>query len=97
MNDDLPDQLIEDFLLNLEKVIDRLESEYESENFSQIQRLGHALYGSGATHGFDEISEISGQLEEAAQHQETEDIKTLLDQLKQEYERIQDERVQETC
>lgn len=50
----------------------------EEDNFSELERVGHQLKGSGATFGFPDLSRFGAELESAAQRGDIVEIEMLL-------------------
>ncbi|MCC7431309.1 Hpt domain-containing protein [bacterium] len=81
---DLED-LVPGFLENRHNDIDLIKKLINEGNFSEIQRIGHSMKGSGGGYGFDEISVIGKYIEEASKEKDVnvilENIKNLADYL----------------
>ena len=58
--------LIPKFLDNRQKDINLIESALEKNDFDAIRMLGHSMKGAGGGYGFDGVTEIGKNLEEAA-------------------------------
>lgn len=63
--------LIPGFLENRHRDIVTLTSALAKDDFETIGRLGHSMRGVGTGYGFDYISEVGWQLEEAANTRQT--------------------------
>jgi HPt (histidine-containing phosphotransfer) domain-containing protein len=50
-------------------------------DFETVRILGHSMKGSGGTYGFDPITDIGRQLEQAALAKNADEIKTLIAEL----------------
>lgn len=74
--------LIPGFLENRKKDVEQMETHLETENFEEIERLGHSMKGSGAGYGFAGISEIGEFIEIAGKEKNVEDIKKRIEELK---------------
>ncbi|MFQ5771489.1 MAG: Hpt domain-containing protein [bacterium] len=70
---DLED-LTPEFLENRQKDIVEITRLVEVADFTEIQRLGHSMKGSGGGYGFEEISEIGKDLEEAAKRSDRDSV-----------------------
>ena len=73
--------LIPGFLANRDKDVKTLGEKLESGDFETIQMLGHSMKGSGASYGFEAITEIGRSLEQAAKERNFQEIKKLVDEL----------------
>lgn len=82
-------QLIPNFLKNREKDIKEVEDSLKRKDFETIERLGHSMKGSGSTYGFDGISELGQKIEASAKNGNSEEIKTVLLELKDYLNRIE--------
>lgn len=58
--------LVPGFLENRRSEIDIIRNSVANGDFSEIRRLGHGMKGAGAGYGFEVISEIGRNLEDAA-------------------------------
>ncbi len=72
----------------LPNYIRRRESDVESiallmgrKDFTEIGRLAHNMRGSGAAYGYPKITELGGQIEEAARIQDVDAITALAEEL----------------
>jgi len=81
VDSDLED-LVPGFLENRQRDVETIRALLQEGNLTEIQRLGHSMKGAGGGYGFDEITEIGKQLEEAAKAGETETVNRLTEQLK---------------
>ncbi|MFQ5750591.1 MAG: Hpt domain-containing protein [bacterium] len=70
---DLED-LTPEFLENRQRDIVEITRLVEVADFTEIQRLGHSMKGSGGGYGFEEISEIGKDLEEAAKRSDRDSV-----------------------
>ena len=77
---DLED-LIPMVLENRRRDIDDIKRLLREGNMGEIRRLGHSMKGSGGGYGFDEISEIGRDMEEAAKGGNMEEIEKLNNRL----------------
>ncbi len=84
---DLED-LIPGFLENRQADIVTLQKALTDSDFETIRVLGHSMKGAGGGYGFDEISEIGSQLEQAALEQDKEKILLNTEYLKKYLERV---------
>ncbi len=53
----------------------------EAGDFERVQRAGHAMYGSGAAYGLDQVSVIGDRLEQAALRKDRAAVDSLLGDL----------------
>ncbi|MEO0293076.1 MAG: Hpt domain-containing protein [candidate division WOR-3 bacterium] len=75
-------KLIPNFIENRERDIKTIESSLEKEDFKTIERIGHSIKGSGATYGFEKLSEVGGVIEESARNKDIVKIKNSLEEMK---------------
>ena len=73
---DLED-LVPEFLEHRHADIEAIPALLAEGNLAEVQRLGHSMKGSGGGYGFDEVTRIGGQIEEAAKVNDTEAIRQL--------------------
>ncbi|MCS7229682.1 MAG: Hpt domain-containing protein [Candidatus Kryptonium sp.] len=69
------------FIEIAEKKINDMKKALSEKNFSLIQIYSHQLKGSGSSFGFDEITEISAQIEQKCVNNSPDEIEKLIDQL----------------
>lgn len=81
--------LIPQFLENREEDIKKLEKLLKKSEFDQIRIIGHSLKGSGGGYGFDNLTEIGSQIEQAAELKNDHKIKNLINELKKYLENIE--------
>lgn len=67
--------LIPKFLDNRQKDINLIESALEKNDFEAIRILGHSMKGAGGGYGFNGVTEIGKNLEEAAKEEDTNKIR----------------------
>jgi HPt (histidine-containing phosphotransfer) domain-containing protein len=77
---DLED-LIPGFLENRKLDVEKLRAELESNNFINLQSIGHSIKGVGGGYGFDLMSELGAAIESAAKEQNSELAREKVDQL----------------
>ncbi len=75
------EELIPDYMENRHSDIKAIQDLLNVENYSEIQRLGHSMKGSGGGYGFDEITNIGRDLEQAAKNHDKNEITKLVDYL----------------
>ncbi|MBU2648335.1 Hpt domain-containing protein [bacterium] len=72
--------LIPGFLENRRKDIETVRERLAENDFETILLLGHSMKGNGAGYGFDELTEIGREMEQAARDKQPDAIrKTLAD------------------
>ncbi len=76
VDSDLED-LIPMFLENRHKDVEDIRKLLRDGIFDEIRRLAHSMKGSGGGYGFDEISEIGRDMEEAAKSRDRDQIESL--------------------
>lgn len=52
----------------------------ELENFSELEKVGHRLKGNASTFGFNDLSVIASELEEAAHTRDSQTLEKTLDE-----------------
>ena len=77
---DLED-LIPGFLENRKLDVEKLRAELESNDFINLQSIGHSIKGVGGGYGFDLMSELGAAIESAAKAQNAEQAREKIDQL----------------
>lgn len=70
---DLED-LIPDFILSMKKEVETIGGLISKNDLNEIQRIGHSLKGTGGSYGFNEITDIGKEMEEAAKNSDKEAI-----------------------
>jgi len=66
------------YLDNLQSRCQSLEKELELKNYKEISFIGHSIKGSGSSYGFDEISQLGFDIEQAAQKNDLSELKSLI-------------------
>lgn len=69
------------FLTIASEKLHLMEQAFSNKNFSLIQLYAHQLKGSGASFGFNEVTEIAGQIEEKCLQNSCEEVEGLLKKL----------------
>ena len=85
---DLED-LIPGFLENRARELESLRTALGDGQFQGIQSIGHSMKGVGGGYGFDGITEIGRDLENAAKAQDTDEIASLIEKYADYLERIE--------
>ncbi len=76
---EIPQYLIARYLVRRQEDFRRCKSLLEEKNFSELEKIGHQIKGSGPTFGFSELSEIGLNLEEEARKTDTDCIKKVIE------------------
>lgn len=77
------------FLDAISENIAELNDALSKDNFEQIARVGHNMKGSGGGYGFDKISIIGSQIEQAGKNRNKEPIPGLLSELSDYMQRVE--------
>ena len=85
---DLED-LIPGFLENRSKELKSLQEARDSRNYQTIQSIGHSMKGVGGGYGFDGITEMGKDLEDAAKAQDLDGITALIEKYGDYLDRIE--------
>mgnify|MGYP005716502431 CR=1 FL=1 len=80
IDEDLED-LVPDFIENRHNDVVTIGNCIETADFAELKRLGHILKGAGSGYGFDEISAIGTEMENAADGEELMMLQQLRDRL----------------
>ncbi|HEX9652649.1 MAG TPA: Hpt domain-containing protein [bacterium] len=75
------EELIPMFIENRYTDIDEINRLITIGNFSEVQRLGHSMKGSGGGYGFDEITNIGSEMELAAKRGDRIELERLNERL----------------
>jgi len=62
---------------NLAERFTNFQKAIKSSDFTEIGFIGHSMKGSGASYGFQEISELGSEIEESAKNRELPNLKQL--------------------
>lgn len=87
VDEDLED-LIPGFLENRQADIVALKKALTNDDFESIRVLGHSMKGAGGGYGFDEISEIGSQIEEASKVKDAAKVLHYTERLKDYLDRV---------
>jgi len=82
-------QLIPGYLEERQNDIRKIEDAVKAQDYETVRMLGHTLKGSGGGYGFDPISEIGLELENAAQEENCEDIDKYINKLSDYIEHVE--------
>jgi HPt (histidine-containing phosphotransfer) domain-containing protein len=85
---DLED-LIPGYMKNRHKDIQQMRAHIDTGNFDAIRRIGHSMKGSGGGYGFDRITEIGANLEDAALENDIEAITLAIKSLSEYIEQVE--------
>jgi HPt (histidine-containing phosphotransfer) domain-containing protein len=77
------EELIPMFIDNRYQDIEQINQLLSAGDFSEVQRLGHSMKGSGGGYGFDEITNIGSRMELAAIRGDRKEVEQLNKQLAQ--------------
>ena len=80
-------EIIDDYLANIKEQIKTLAEKLKSGSFEDIYTIGHQFKGSGASYGFESISEFGAKVELAAKAGDTHSLESLVQELSAELER----------
>ena len=85
---DLED-LIPGFLKNRTLEVEKLRSEIDKNNFENIASMGHSIKGVGGGYGFELMSELGANIEDAAKQSNVEAIRENIDRLDDYLKRVE--------
>ena len=74
-------QLVPGFLDNRRRDVDKLQALLDTRAFREIQLIGHSMKGAGGGYGFDAITDIGAELEQAALREDTGAVRACIGQL----------------
>lgn len=74
-------RLLTQYLERRRSDLTRLRSALTARDFAVIELTGHNLFGSGATYGLEEVSNLGAKLEQAAKSEQADRISDLVDEL----------------
>jgi HPt (histidine-containing phosphotransfer) domain-containing protein len=69
------------FLADCRRMPDELRGAIESGDIAAARRLGHSLWGTGSSYGFDGLGSLGEKIEHAARAGDVEALRTLAQQL----------------
>jgi HPt (histidine-containing phosphotransfer) domain-containing protein len=73
---------IPEYIKNKKNMLEQIESLLTVKNFNKIREIAHNLKGTGASYGFDYITEIGKNISEHSKNCETEEIISDINKLK---------------
>ena len=71
------EELVPEFIDNMKNEVKRINALITKNDMKEIQRIGHSLKGTGGSYGFNEITDIGIEIEEAAKKSDKEAIMRL--------------------
>lgn len=74
-------QLMARYLERRSSDVEKLTAALDAEDFETIRTTGHNLFGSGATYGLEQISDLGKRIEAAAEARDAADIGELIAEL----------------
>lgn len=74
--------LILNYLILVEEYVEEAESLLAANEIEKVGKIGHNLKGTGSSYGFDDITELGRQLDEAGKMSQNEKIGEILIQIK---------------
>ena len=77
------EELVPEFIENRYEDIEKINAWLDSNEMGEIQRLGHSMKGSGGGYGFQELTNLGGELEQAAMRGDKDEIDDLNQKLAQ--------------
>lgn len=77
---EVPQEILNRYLERRKKDLEVCLENLESENFAEIEKLGHQLKGNGLTFGHAELSDIGSHMEEAAAVRDSEELHRVLEE-----------------
>jgi len=86
-------EIIPNFLEGREKDIHLFKAAIDSEDFDQLESIGHKLKGNAGSYGFDKMSEYGAIIEIAAKDKDLEKIKSIVKEFEDHFESIEIEYV----
>lgn len=87
VDSDLED-LIPGFLENRKLDVEKLRAELETNDFINLQSIGHSIKGVGGGYGFDLMSELGAAIESAAKEQNADQVREKIEQLNHYIQRV---------
>ena len=88
MNDPIPvkidpmlAELVPKFLTRCKETVKEFHATVRSRDLTGARRIGHALFGTASSYGFDEMAAIGKEIERAAQSEDFEALKGLAEHL----------------
>lgn len=85
---DLQD-LIPDYLTEMEIILQKFRGWLQSENFIEIAREGHKCKGHGGAYGFDFISILGEKIQDAGKAEDKTSLENLIAELEREFHSVE--------
>jgi HPt (histidine-containing phosphotransfer) domain-containing protein len=79
------------YIQNLKERYKNLLQAIDSGNFEEINIIGHSMKGSGASYGFEEMSDLGFEIEETSKHQNLPQLMQLINHFEALLERYNSE------
>jgi HPt (histidine-containing phosphotransfer) domain-containing protein len=74
-------ELVPEFLARCRQMVPELREALEAGNLSVARRIGHSLFGSGSSYGFEELGSIGREIERAAREGDADALRSLAGRL----------------
>jgi HPt (histidine-containing phosphotransfer) domain-containing protein len=74
-------QLAPKFLARCRETVAELRGAVEARNLEAARRIGHSLFGTGSSYGFEEIGSLGREIERAARTGDTDALRNLAERL----------------
>jgi HPt (histidine-containing phosphotransfer) domain-containing protein len=74
-------ELVPEFLARCRQMVAELREAVEAGNLTVARRIGHSLYGSGGSYGFEEIGSLGREIERAARQGDADALRSLAERL----------------
>ena len=74
-------ELVPKFLARCKQTVEEFRGAAQSGDLAAARRIGHALYGTASSFGFDEMAGIGREIERAAREGDAEALKQLAERL----------------
>ena len=81
-------ELLPEFLILLDEMIDDLEAAINSRNIDKIQAISHDIKGTAGMYGFMEFSELAAAIEQASRIKDLAKVKQIFSELYQEVDKV---------
>jgi len=88
VDEDLRD-LVDDFVENRRRDVGRLREAIEAADFEEVRRLGHNMKGTGINYGFQGVTDLGKELEDAGRERDAGRARAAMDALADYLERVQ--------
>lgn len=82
-------ELIPGFLENRYEDITNLKTALHDKDFETLRKMGHSIKGVGGGYGFDYVTELGYNIEEAAKAEDVSNISKLIDELKDHLDKVE--------